>query len=177
MKTARLSQAAGILMLVVFAVNAYLGAYDTNLSSNTPHYYANWAIAVVTLVAGLVLLARPSSKRLVALAGVVWPVVYVLLLAGDVYTKMCAGVSAESCWPSKTAAFDYLILNQGTIKGAPGYGWKLAPVMPIAIIILVMIFVLSVAAIMAAPKGTTATPLASQPSPGPAAPAAGSGTS
>jgi len=49
--------------------------------------------------------------------------------------------------------------------------------MPIAIILLVMIFVLSVAAIMAAPKGTTATPPASQPSPGPPASDAGSGTS
>jgi len=166
LKTARLSQSAGVLMLIVFAVNVYLGAYDTNLANNSPHYYANWLIAVVTLVAAVILIAKPNSKRLVAIAGVLWPIVYALALAGDVYTKMCAGASAESCWPSKTAALDYLILNQGTIKGAPGYGWKLAPVMPVAIVLLVLIFILSVAAVLAAPKMMDTM----QPSPQPAAP-------
>jgi uncharacterized membrane protein len=169
LKSSGLSQSAGVLSLGVFAVNVYLGIYDTNLASNAPHYYANWLIAIVTLVAAVLLLVRPANRRLVMFAGVLWPILYALALTGDVYTRLCTGVSAESCWPSKTAAFDYLVLNQATIKGAPGYGWKLAPVMPFAILLLVLVFLLSVLALTSTHATDTQTPMGSQPAPAPPA--------
>jgi len=153
-------------MVVVFLINVYLGLADTNLSSfNTAHYYANWVIALVSLVAAVLLLWKPLSTSLVAISGIVWPIVYVAALGGDVYTKLCTGTSSANCWPSKTAAFDYLILNSPNVPGPAGYGWKLAPVMPIAIALLAIVFVLSVAAIMMSRRAakTQVPPAASNP--------------
>lgn len=146
MRSARLSQTAGVLTLGVFAINVYLGLYDESLSDNAPHFYANWVIAAVRPVAALLLLLKSRSQGIISLAGILWPVLYTLALIGDVYTRMCAGVSAESCCPSRTVAFDYLILNEANINGASGWGWKLAPVMPIDVALLVLIFLISVSA-------------------------------
>lgn len=132
-------------MIGVFAVNVYLGLYDKNLSTlNTLHYDLNWLIAAVSIVAALVLLLMPRSKMWVALGGIVWPVVYVISLGADVETKLCSGAPASSCWPTHTAALDYLILNEANISGAAGFGWKLAPVMPVAIALLFIVFILSI---------------------------------
>jgi hypothetical protein len=133
-------------MIGVFLVNVYLGVADNNLSATPSHYYANWGIAVVSLIAALLLLARPGSRPLVTFAGVVWPILYVLALAGDVYTRLCAGTNAESCFATKTDAFDYLILNQKTNPGGPG--WSIAPVVPVAIFFLAVIFVVSLVALI-----------------------------
>lgn len=144
-------------MLGVFLVNIYLGLYDTTLSTyNTAHYYSNWAIALVTLVAAFLLLLRPGSRMWVAVAGVVWPLVYLLSLGVDVSTDLCLGSSAAFCWPSTSASFDYLILNSANISGAPGYGWTLAPVMPFAVALLVIVFLLSLTAVLSSRQGRTA---------------------
>jgi hypothetical protein len=139
-----LARISGILLLGVFAVNIYLGLYDTNLKQFNPtHYDLNWLIAVVSLVAALLLILKPKSKIFLTLGGIIWPVVYVLSLGVDVETKLCSGAPSTSCWPSHTAAFDYLILNYSNIPNAAGYGWKLAPVMPVAIGLLAIVFILS----------------------------------
>jgi hypothetical protein len=151
-------------MLGVFLINVYLGLYDTNLSSFNPaHYDANWVIAIVTLIAAVLLLWKPASSSLVLLGGVIWPVVYVLALAGDAYTKLCLGTSASNCWPSKTAAFNYLILNNSNIAG--GYGWKLAPVVPIALVLLAVVFVVSIADVVSLRRHGTAASSPPQPAP------------
>ncbi|SRR5579875_241185 len=135
-----IARVGGILMLGVFAVNVYLGIYDTNLSQVPLHWDLNWVIAAVTLIAAILLLAKPLNAPLVTLAGIVWPIVYVASLAVDVYTKMCLG--ASYCWPSRTAAFQYLILNN---PNAEGGGWKLFPyTIPIALGLLFVTFVLSI---------------------------------
>lgn len=154
-----LTRVAGILLIFVFLINVYLGLYDTNLKTlNIVHWDLNWLIAVASLVGAILLLVRPLSRPLVILAGVIWPIVYVLSLGTDVYTKLCAGAPASSCWPSHTAAFDYLILNESSIQGAAGYGWLLAPVMPIAIILLALVFILSLISLNSMRRKTKVTP-------------------
>jgi len=169
-----LSRISGILLLGVFAVNIYLGLYDTNLRQFNPtHYDLNWLIAIVSLIAGLILILRPKSKALLTLGGIVWPVVYVLSLGIDVETKLCSGAPSSSCWPSHTAAFDYLVLNYSNIPNAAGYGWKLAPVMPVAILLLGIVFILSLisfnsmrtpAKVPVRPSGSGIPPTKDQPS-------------
>jgi hypothetical protein len=135
---------AGILLIIVFAINVYLGLFDTNLRTlNMLHYDLNWLIAVASLVGALFLLLKPRSMALVTLAGVIWPIVYVLSLAVDVETNMCLGGPGSNCWPTHTAAFDYLVLNYSNIPNASGFGWMLAPVMPIAILLLAIVFIIS----------------------------------
>ena len=142
--SAAYSRLSGVLLLGVFAVNLYLGLYDTNLSQyNSLHYDLNWLIAAASLVAGIVLILRPRWKLWIALGGVAWPVLYVISLAVDVETKLCSGAPSTSCWPSHTAAFDYLILNEANIPHASGFGWKLAPVIPVAIGLLAVVFIIS----------------------------------
>jgi hypothetical protein len=151
-------------MIGVFLVNVYIGLADENLRSGYPsHYYVNWGIAVVSLIAALLLLARPGSRQSIAFAGIIWPILYVLALVGDVYTRLCAGASPESCWPTKTAAFDYLILNQKTVLGTLGYGWKIAPVVPVAIVFLAIIFVISLAALIQMGRRPGMQPALAQP--------------
>jgi hypothetical protein len=129
-------------MIVVFLVNDYLGAYDTNLSQfNTIHWDLNWVIAVVTLAAGLLLIAKPGSVKWVVLAGLLWPIVYLLSLGFDVATRLCSFASSNSCWPDQGSAFQYLILNNANLPG--GLGWQLLPVMPVAIVLLVVVIVIS----------------------------------
>jgi hypothetical protein len=135
-------------------VNVYVGLYDTNLSKyNGVHYDLNWVIALVTLVAAALLLSRPSSRTWVLLAGVVWPLVYIISLFADASTKLCSGAPASNCWPSTSAAFDYLILNEANISGASGYGWKLAPVIPVAIALLVVVIILSLVGALSTKMG------------------------
>lgn len=145
---------SGVLMLGVFLVNLYLGLYDTNLSSlNMIHYYLNWLIAVVSLVAAVVLFVLPSRGKWIALAGIAWPVVYVVSLGVDVETKLCLGAASSSCWPSHTAALDYLVFNYATIPNATGFGWKLLPVMPVALVLLLVVFILSIYSVNSLRKG------------------------
>jgi hypothetical protein len=163
MNTVMLTRISGILLIGVFFINVYLGIYDTNLANYNPvHHDLNWLIAVVTVIAAALLLVRPKSLPLVALGGILWPVVYVISLAVDVWTKLCLGGSSANCWPSHTSAFDYLILNYSTIPNAAGFGWNLAPVMPIAIALLFMVFVLSIVSVNSLMKARNVKPVPQQ---------------
>jgi len=98
----------------------------------------------VTIIAALLLIVNPLSSIWVALAGIAWPIVYVGSLAFDVYTRMCAG--GGYCWPTRTAAFQYLILNN---PNAPGGGWILWNyTIPTAIGLLFIAWVLSIWALV-----------------------------
>lgn len=49
-------------MLGVFVANVYIGQYDTNIRAyNLTHYYLNWVIVVVDVVAGIFLFAKNKS--------------------------------------------------------------------------------------------------------------------
>ena len=79
---------AGVLTLGVFAANVYIGLYDKVLQEVKVHWYLDWVIAALSLVAAGLLLAKPLTRWTVVLGGVVWPVVYVASLGFDVYTKL-----------------------------------------------------------------------------------------
>src|SRR5579864_8639152 len=84
---------AGILMLGVFAINVYIGLRDTNLIpapglGNVTHYYLNWLMALVDIIAAGVLSISPLRRMWVLLGGVVWPIVYVIGLAVDVQIRL-----------------------------------------------------------------------------------------
>jgi len=132
-----------MLMLGVFGINVYIGLKDGNLYDyNLVHYYLNWGVAAVDVVAALILFAKPLSKLWVGLAGVAWPIVYFVSLAVDISTKMCLG-GGSNCWPTQYDAFRYLIL------GDPNEGWALWPyTMSTAIFLLVVVLIFSVVTIM-----------------------------
>ena len=135
-------------MLGVFALNVYIGLYDKFLSKYQPlHWELNWVIAAVDLVAAIVLIGLPKNIVLVSLGGIVWPIVYVISLGADVYTRLCAGGSQANCWPSKTDAFQYLIVNNPNVPG--GYGWQLwTGTMPTILALLLITFVISIATVV-----------------------------
>jgi hypothetical protein len=127
-------------MFGVFAINLYIGLYDTYLSTyNSAHYYFNWIIAIVDIVSAIVLLLKPRSLQWVALGGIVWPVTYLLSLVADIATSMCLGTpNNPNCWPSPYDSFKYLVL------GDPSEGWTLWQyTIPTAIALLVVIIILS----------------------------------
>jgi hypothetical protein len=128
---------AGMAILGVFVLNLYIALYDGNLSQfSTLHYYLNWLLAAATLVAGLLLLAKPSSKLWVSLSGITWPIVYFAGLVADVSSKLCLG-TGTNCWPDTNTAFQYLILNNANIPN--GFGWTLWQyTIPTAIFLLVV---------------------------------------
>ena len=140
------SRIAGVLTLGVFAASAYIGAYDKVLQSVPSHWYLDWAISIASLVAAGLLISMPTRLWAVVLGGVVWPIVYVGGLGFDVLTKLCAGASQEYCWPSRNAAFQYLILNN---PNAQGQGWTLFPfTIPLAIVLILISLVLSILAVI-----------------------------
>ncbi len=158
-------------MLGVFALNVYIGLYDTLLSSLQPlHWDLNWVIAAANLVAAIFLLVFPRKIGLVTLAGVIWPVLYVISLGVDVYTRLCIGGPQANCWPTKTAAFQYLILNNPNIPNAAGFGWKLFQgTVPIILALLFVTFVISIISVYSLRRSSrtaqTMTPVASATSP------------
>ncbi|MHB8568044.1 MAG: hypothetical protein ACYC7D_11715 [Nitrososphaerales archaeon] len=171
---------AGVLLLGVFAINVYLGLFDTilkqQLTGSTTgiplHWYLNWIIAAVTLIAAFLLLTNPLNSLWVSIAGIIWPIVYVGSLGFDVYTKLCAG--GGYCWPSRTAAFQYLILNNANpnASGGPWLLWSYT--IPTAIGLLFIAWVLSVWALVLIRKSEnvrtvprTTPPPSQQPSVGP----------
>lgn len=133
---------AAMLLAALFII--YIGAYDKNLSQFEPlHWDFNWLMAVATIVAGALLIVIPRNKIMVALSGVVWPIVYVASLGVDVVTRLCIGGASANCWPSKSDAFQYLILNNPNIGN--GYGWQLwTGTMPTIIFLMAVAFVLSI---------------------------------
>jgi hypothetical protein len=133
-------------MLGVFVLNVYIGLYDNIIRSvNVTHWYLNWLIAVVDIVAAAILFLKPLSTMWIALAGIGWPVVYVLSLGVDVYTKLCVGAPAStastcaSYWPTHTSAFDYLIVNSKSAF------WPLFQgTVPLIIVLLFLVFLFSI---------------------------------
>ncbi len=135
-------RASGVILIGVFLANLYIALYDKNLSLfNQLHYYLNWIITAMSLVAAIIILAKPLSVKLVLLAGIIWPVVYVGGLAADVESRLCLGTSAN-CWPDTNSAFQYLILNNPNVPN--GYGWMLWPyTIPTALILLALVVIIS----------------------------------
>ena len=110
---------SGVLLFGGFVITLYIGREDANLSTySSLHYYLNWLIATVDLIAVGMLFVKARSKIWVLLAGVVWPLVYFASLVVDFETRLCLG-SNINCWPSVSDAFQYLIL------GSQAQGWTL----------------------------------------------------
>lgn len=127
-------------MLGVFAINLYIGLYDTNLTQISPvHTELNWIIAAADLLAALFLLVKPKNVALKVLGGIIWPITYIASLFVDVETKMCLGAAANTCLPNVSSAYQYLIL------GSASQDWVLWPyTIRLAISLAVIVFVLSV---------------------------------
>jgi hypothetical protein len=126
-------------MLGVFGINVYIGRYDTNLTQISPvHTELNWVIAAADLIAALFLLVKPKNLILKGLGGIVWPVIYIGSLFLDVETRMCLGAAANTCLPSVSDAYQYLIL------GSASQDWVLWPyTIRLGIALAVIVFVLS----------------------------------
>ena len=168
MKTATAFSIIGGLALVGSFVNSiYVGLFDTTLAQEDPlHHDINWVIGIISLVAGIALLARPKSIPARIIGGVVWPVLYLVSLAVDVQTELCFGTNVH-CWPSVSDSYKYLILNQSV------EGWVLSPyTMRILIALLVISIVLTVGSLLLSFKSRgrlnkdakTIPPLNSKPS-------------
>lgn len=133
-----LARTAGLLLLIVFGFNIYIGLYDTTLNLLSPlHHSLNWIIAGISFITAAVLFVKPGSRLWVSLGGVVWPILYIFSLFLDVDTLLCFGTNF-SCWPSVADAYDYLIL------GSRAEGWVLWPyTMRVVISILIIVVILS----------------------------------
>lgn len=138
-----LSRSAGYLLTLVFGFNVYIGLYDSTLNKLSPlHHSLNWGIAVVSLVAAIVLILRPSNEVWISLSGIAWPFVYIFSLLVDVETLLCLGASS-GCWPTVRDAYDYLIL------GSRVEGWVLWPyTMRVIISILIIAIFLSASSLV-----------------------------
>ena len=136
---ALLARIGGVLMLGVFGINLYIGLYDTNLTQISPtHAQVNWVIAAADLIAALFLLAKPRSLIFKSLGGIVWPVIYIGILFVDVETRMCLGAAANTCLPTVSDAYNYLIL------GSASETWVLWPyTIRLAISLALIVLVLS----------------------------------
>ena len=126
-------------MLGVFAINIYIGVYDTNLAQLSPmHAQLNWVIAAADLVAAILLFIKPRSTIWRILAGIIWPIAYVGSLFLDVATRLCLGADPTSCFPTTTDAYNYLIL------GSASEQWVLWPfTIRLAIGLAVLVLVLT----------------------------------
>lgn len=139
-----LPQAAGVLILGVFALNTYIGSFDVELFKLQPtHQAANFAMAVFDLVAASILIAYGSGKQLwVFLAGIAWPLTFLSFLFLDVETRLCL-FTGVNCFSSVSIAFQYLILGQRS------QGWALWPYTILsAIVLLILAISLSTAYVL-----------------------------
>lgn len=123
-------------MLGVFSLNAYIGLKDTVLFKLQPtHQGLNFLIAAVSLVASSFLLYYSGGRRIwIVIAGVVWPLVYLLSLLADVESRMCL-FSGQHCFTTVKVSFQYLIL------GRLSNGWLLWPYTMISVIVLLSLVV------------------------------------
>jgi len=142
-------------MLGVFGINVYIGLYDTNLAQISPmHQQLNWVIAAADLIAALFLLAKPKSMILKVLGGIVWPVLFIGSLVLDVETRLCLGAPANTCLPSVSLAYQYLIL------GSKGQEWVLWPyTIRLGISLAVLTFVLTLISLYFRSRRTKVEPM------------------
>jgi hypothetical protein len=138
MKTSAVSSMlAGLALAGSFAISIYIGLYDTTLAQEDPfHHDINWALGIITLIAGIILIGRTKSTLLKMFSGIVWPVLYLLSLEFDVQTELCFGTQVH-CWPSVSDAYKYLILNERV------EGWVLSPYtmrINIALLVIAIVF-------------------------------------
>lgn len=140
---AALSRISGILIFGGFVFTAYIGFFDSNLSTySSLHYYLNWVIAAVDFVAVCILFIKSEGRIWVLLAGVVWPLLYFASLVLDFETRLCLGQTIN-CWPSVADAYQYLIL------GSQVQGWTLwTYTVPVQIALMSIAVVLSLVNIM-----------------------------
>lgn len=121
-------------MLGVFSLNAYVGLKDTVLSSLQPtHLGANSLIAALDIISAAFLTYYGQGKRIwVLLAGVVWPITYLLALFADIESRLCL-FTGQHCFSSVQISFEYLIL------GNSNQGWRLWPFTILSIVCLLSI--------------------------------------
>ncbi len=127
-------------MLGVFGTNVYLGLYDTNLGLpiNHIHYEINWVLAAADLLAAIFLFATPRKLILKSLGGIVWPILYIGSLFLDVETRMCLGSSSGACFPSVSAAYQYLILGSSGLVEQSIWPYTIRFGIALAVITLVL---------------------------------------
>lgn len=131
-----LARLSACMLFFVAGFNIYIGLYDTTLNQlNTLHHNLNWVLAALSVIAGILLVVKATSKPLVVLAGLVWPLIYLSSLVADVETKMCLGTNSN-CYATVTGAYDYLVL------GSRVEGWVLWPYTIRAVIILLLFVVM-----------------------------------
>jgi hypothetical protein len=135
---------AGTLMFLVFALNLYVGLVDRNLffppnTVETPHYYFNWAIAIIDIVSSGILFLKPTKKQLVVLSGIVWPFVYIGAIAIDIESKLCIGAPSSTCFPTISAAENYLLFGS-TSYMAVVYFWQYTFTLILVLLVAVLAF-------------------------------------
>jgi hypothetical protein len=134
-----LAHVAGVLLLGVFAINAYIAAKDTSLSQLQPvHEIANSLMACLDLVSSSILLYYGRARiRAILLGGIAWPVAFLFSVFADIETRMCL-FTGTNCFASVGDSYQYLIL------GSIAEGWKLWKyTIPTAIILLLLAALLS----------------------------------
>ena len=109
-------------MLGVFSINAYIGLKDVVISQLQPsHEAANALFAIIDFVAATILIIYGNRKPLwTILAGIVWPVTFILFILADIESKLCLFTNVN-CFATVSDAYRYLILGQ------EAEGWKLWP--------------------------------------------------
>jgi hypothetical protein len=133
-----LPPASGVLMLAIFALNAYIGLKDTVLFKLQPaHQTLNFIIAAIDLLASAFLLYYLSGNQKygILLAGVIWPVIYLLSLLADVESRLCL-FTGNNCFASVQIAYEYLILGQSA------QGWILWPFTMLSVISLLFAIII-----------------------------------
>jgi hypothetical protein len=162
MRSLSLTYASAVSMFLIFILNLYVGLVDRNLflppnTIITPHYYLNWLITVIDLVASAVLFIRPKKLELLVLSGIVWPLVYLGGLGLDVASRLCLGAPASTCFPSADASAGYLFFGSSTYLQA--YFWPYTFTM--ITVLLVLTLILTAGGLTR--KSIPATPVPKQP--------------
>jgi MFS superfamily sulfate permease-like transporter len=156
MVSSNLTRVGGVLLLGAFALTVYIGFDDSNLRNYQPlHWEINWVFAAANVIAAVLLLGLPRKIPAVVLGGIVWPILYGISLVVDVETRLCIGGNQANCWPSKTAAYQYLILGDPNVPN--GYGWHLwQGTVPTILALMFVAFVISIITVYSLRAGSVA---------------------
>lgn len=131
-------------MFLIFALNLYVGLVDRNMFIPpniviTPHYYLNWVLTIVDVIASAILFVKPTKNQLVILSGIVWPLVYIGAIAIDIESRLCIGAPSSSCFPTISAAENYLLFGS-TSYMAVVYFWQYTFTVILLLLIAVLAF-------------------------------------